>query len=132
MGRLQSHPPEFMEELFHQGSLLGRIGLYPPEMLPHPRDELFLKTKGTIFWVLAIMMGLMATIISLGLSWYLLKPVKKLTEGTQALARRDFEARVDIESQDELGQLAQNFNHMAETLESFKNQRRQWLSDISH
>jgi two-component system sensor histidine kinase BaeS len=132
MGRLQSHPPEFMEELFHQGSLLGRIGLYPPEMLPHPRDELFLKTKSTIFWVLAIMMGLMATIISLGLSWYLLKPVKKLTEGTQALARREFEARVEIESRDELGQLAEDFNHMAETLESFENQRRQWLSDISH
>ena len=48
------------------------------------------------------------------------------------MARREFEVRVEIESRDELGQLEEDFNHMAKTLESFENQRRQWLSDISH
>ena len=43
-----------------------------------------------------------------------------------------FDARLKIESRDELGQLAEDFNQMAETLESFEHQRRQWLSDISH
>ena len=132
LGDLQNEPPELMEEIYHQQTVVGRLGLYSPEMLSPPRDKLFLSTKSTIFWVLAAMMGLMASVISLGLSWYLLKPVKKLTEGTRALARREFEARVEIESRDELGQLAEDFNHMAETLESFENQRRQWLSDISH
>jgi len=32
-------------------------------MLPHPRDELFLNTQSNLFWVLAIMMDLMGTII---------------------------------------------------------------------
>ena len=72
-----------MEDLFHENVLIGKIGLYPPEMMPHPRDELFLKTQKTIFWILAAVMTVMASLISLGLSWYLLKPLKQLTEGTQ-------------------------------------------------
>ncbi|MDP6206505.1 MAG: hypothetical protein QF457_11935, partial [SAR324 cluster bacterium] len=88
LGRLQDHPPELMEDLFHENVLIGKIGLYPPEMMPHPRDELFLKTQKTIFWILAAVMTVMASLISLGLSWYLLKPVKQLTEGTRAVARR--------------------------------------------
>ncbi|MGA0441420.1 MAG: ATP-binding protein [bacterium] len=132
LGRLQDQPPELMEDLFHENVLIGKIGLYPPEMMPHPRDELFLKTQKTIFWILAAVMTVMASLISLGLSWYLLKPVKQLTEGTRAVARREFDARLKIESRDELGQLAEDFNQMAETLESFEHQRRQWLSDVSH
>ena len=132
LGRLQDQPPELMEDLFHENVLIGKIGLYPPEMMPHPRDELFLKTQKTIFWILAAVMTVMASLISLGLSWYLLKPMKQLTEGTRALARREFDARLEIESRDELGQLAEDFNQMAETLKSFEDQRRQWLSDVSH
>ena len=58
LGDLQNEPPELMEEIYHQQTIVGRLGLYPPEMLPHPRDKLFLRTKSTIFWVLAAMMGL--------------------------------------------------------------------------
>tara|TARA_Y100001978_G_C23337191_1_gene265714 strand:- start:149 stop:376 length:228 start_codon:yes stop_codon:yes gene_type:complete len=75
-------------------------------MMPHPRDELFLKTQKTIFWILAALMMVMASLISMGLSWYLLKSVKQLTEGTRVVARREFYARLKIESRDELGQLA--------------------------
>ena len=96
-------------------------------MMPHPRDELFLKTQKTIFLILAAVMTVMVSLISLGLSLYLLKPVKQLTEGTRAVARSEFDARLKIESRDELGQLAEDFNQMAETLESFEHQRRQWL-----
>ncbi|MED5344376.1 MAG: hypothetical protein VX560_11655, partial [SAR324 cluster bacterium] len=45
LGRLQDQPPELMEDLFHENVVIGKIGLYPPEMMPHPRDELFLKTQ---------------------------------------------------------------------------------------
>ena len=49
LGRLQDQPPELMEELFHENVIIGKIGLYPPEMMPHPRDELFLKTQKNHF-----------------------------------------------------------------------------------
>ena len=76
-----------------------------PEVMPHPRDELFLKTKNH-FWILAGVMTVMASLISLGLSRYLLKPVKQLTKGTRAVARR-IRCTFKIESRDELVQLAE-------------------------
>jgi two-component system sensor histidine kinase BaeS len=66
------------------------------------------------------------------LSRHLLAPVRKLTAGTQALASRQFDTRIEIESKDELGQLAADFNAMAQTLEDYERMRRQWVSDIAH
>lgn len=66
------------------------------------------------------------------LSRYLLRPVRILAEGTHAIAERRFDTRVKINSYDEFGQFASDFNAMAETLDSFEKQRQQWISDISH
>jgi two-component system sensor histidine kinase BaeS len=48
------------------------------------------------------------------------------------LSERKFETRVAIASHDELGQLASDFNNMAQALDLYERMRRQWLSDISH
>ncbi len=44
-------------------------------------------------------------------------PLGELVEATQRFRRGDFKARVNHQSQDELGQLAMSFNAMAETIE---------------
>lgn len=43
-------------------------------------------------------------------------PLEKLTEGTQRIARHDLTAQVDVESDDEFGELASSFNTMARRL----------------
>ena len=48
------------------------------------------------------------------------------------LADRNFTIRIAPSTRDELGQLANNFNTMAETLENYEMMRHQWLTDISH
>jgi two-component system sensor histidine kinase BaeS len=70
--------------------------------------------------------------MSLLLSRHLLAPVRQLVEGAQALTARNFSVRIKVESGDELGQLANDFNMMADQLERYEQMRRQWLSDISH
>ena len=42
------------------------------------------------------------------------------------------DSRIEVESKDELGQLAADFNTMAQTLENYERMRRQWISDIAH
>ena len=49
LGRLQDQPPKLMEDLFHENVLIGKIGLYPQERMPHPRNELFLKNPKNHF-----------------------------------------------------------------------------------
>jgi two-component system sensor histidine kinase BaeS len=66
------------------------------------------------------------------LSRHLLRPIKKLADGTQALTARQFKTRIDVHTKDELGQLASGFNIMAQTLERYEQTQKQWLSDIAH
>ena len=67
-------------------------------------------------WLILII-GLFASIIfGIWLSARISKPVIKLVEGTRHIANDDLQYRVDIKGGDEIGQLAQAFNRMAESL----------------
>lgn len=60
---------------------------------------------------------LLVAAISITLGWFLTRGLDELTRSAEAIARRDFSARVRVGSQDELGELAASFNDMAEQLE---------------
>jgi signal transduction histidine kinase len=70
-----------------------------------------------------------------GLTRYLTAPVIKLREATQRLAGGELSVRVgkDVgKRKDEFGGLAEDFNRMAQRIESLMTQQRQLLGDISH
>lgn len=46
------------------------------------------------------------------------QPIEKLQKATKAFASGNYQARVAINSRDEVGQLAANFNHMADIIET--------------
>lgn len=46
----------------------------------------------------------------------LMRPIRKLVEGTEQIRKGNFDVRVKVRSADEIGQLAQSFNEMAEGL----------------
>ena len=45
-------------------------------------------------------------------------PIRKLSRSTRSVAGGQYSRRVRVRSKDELGQLAEDFNHMAEALET--------------
>ncbi len=79
----------------------------------------------------AVVIGVTALFAFL-FSRHLLVPIQQLINGTRKLSGRDFSVRIKPSTRDELGELAEKFNDMAETLETYETMRRQWLSDISH
>jgi signal transduction histidine kinase len=50
----------------------------------------------------------------------IVRPIKKLAEGTVNIARGDFSQKIEIDAQDEIGDLAQNFNQMSHRLQMAK------------
>lgn len=67
-------------------------------------------------------------IVALIVNRLLLRPLTRIQQGAEAIARGKFSHRIPVESNDEVGNLARHFNEMAETLESlFKriNERQQ-------
>ena len=70
------------------------------------------------------MITLAALGIALVVTWHLTRtvvaPVRRLTEGANAIRRGDFPARIETRSNDELAELADTFNQMAEHLAEFR------------
>ena len=79
------------------------------------------------FWLRASQLALIAlalsgTVAIIYLMFLLIiEPVERLRGGIQRMTEKDFSARLPVESDDEFGQLAHGFNHMADRLETLYN-----------
>jgi len=77
-------------------------------------------------------------IIALGSFWLsrsVVRPIKRLTEASEQMAEGDLSVRVKDKignRSDELGELANAFNHMAKRTEALLLNQKQLLRDISH
>lgn len=60
---------------------------------------------------------ILAIVFSVFSTGAIIKPIKKLTEMTQSLAAGNINSRVPVDSRNELGQLSQNFNLMADRVQ---------------
>ncbi len=81
------------------------------------------------FVLLSILLSaFLATILTI----HFRQPIIRLRDGTKLLATGRFDTRMTIRRSDELGELADNFNLMAEKLELLEVERRQWVAETSH
>ena len=111
---------------------VGWVGIKKQKHLSRHQDIEFLRRQAKAFYLTGFCVLLMTTLVAWWLSKHLLTPIQRLIEGTRALTSRQFNTKIEVHSSDELGQLANNFNIMAQTLEKYEKMRQQWLSDISH
>jgi signal transduction histidine kinase len=88
-----------------------KIGLSLEEMRAEE-----LKTR-----LMLILIGCSGLLIGVGgaalLARRITKPLDKLVDGTIKISRGDFSQAIDIDSQDEIGELAQSFNEMSQQLQ---------------
>ena len=80
------------------------------------RDDLQ-KTCQRVFVLLFIFCGTLSWL----LSWWLTRPLTKMSAITKRLAGGDFSVRLKVVSNDEIGSLAKDFSYMAERLEESLN-----------
>ena len=60
------------------------------------------------------------------------KPLLEMNKAAKVIANGNFEKRLKIDSQDEVGQLAESFNEMAESLSEHEQVRRDFIANVSH
>ncbi len=95
-------------------------------------EELFLKRTSTAIAFAAGAGILAAVAIGIFLAGGLLKPIRRLTTASQALAQGDLNQQVSVTSEDELGQLTKTFNQMSTDLVQADQQRKRMTADIAH
>lgn len=115
----------------YQDRTVGRLTLQAPRT-EEARDAAFLATQTRDLWLT----GLAALIFSLAAAWLLarqfLAPIRDLASGARQIAEGNFAKRIPVRQHDELGELATDFNAMAEMLAQHEESRRQWVSESSH
>ena len=91
-----------------------------------PATETFNEMLGLLF---ATLVG--ATLFGLWVARLLAKPILKLTEGAKMIAAGNYETRMVATARDEIGVLANTFNHMAEAMEKRASERAQAQEALS-
>jgi signal transduction histidine kinase len=75
---------------------------------------------------------LIGVFLSIVMSRSVTQPVWQLAKAAQAIGQRDLHFRVETKGSQELQDLAQSFNRMAEQLEHAENTRRNLMADVAH
>ena len=105
-------------------------GIFMCRSLPEIRES-FIDIYSTIliFMVAALIVGI---VIVLLFTRKIVKPITEMNKAAKDIAGGNFGDRINIKSKDEVGQLAESFNFMAESLEETEQTRREMIANISH
>ena len=74
----------------------------------------------------------LATLVGVWIGRRLAQPLLSLTATTQAMASGDLSVRSDVKQGDEIGQLAQTFNQMAQRVDTMVEALRRFVADAAH
>ena len=79
-----------------------------------------------------IILTLILWIIIITISYHVTKPIKKLKNSADEMAKGNLNIRIDIKSEDEIGELATKFNFMAESLSEMISKVKETAEIISY
>ena len=96
-------------------------------MISNLWEIMFKIVMGSILWVL-----LAALIAVYFISERVMAPLREISNAAKSFAKGKFDVRVPVHGSDEVAELAETFNNMAESLNNYDNMRNTFMSDVSH
>lgn len=118
--------------IISKGETVGWLNITPSTELMDTVDIQFKEQQNNTALIISIVSIFFAAAIAVLLSRSFLTPIKRLGLATRALIAGNFDTRTQVTSVDEVGQLQQDFNTLANTLQKNEHSRHQWIADISH
>src|SRR5690625_193417 len=82
-------------------------------------------------WLLALTIILSIVLVLISTK-YLVQPIAKLTKATEKLAEGNFAIELEINREDEIGQLANSFSTMVKQLKKLDAMKSEFISNVSH
>lgn len=111
-----------------RGELAGSIFLSVsmPELQRSIADVIYIMSASMV------VLFLIAFLLIYVSSRNIINPIKEINEAAKVIADGNFEKRITINSKDEVGQLVESFNNMAQSLENHENTRTEFIANVSH
>ena len=114
------------------GKTVGWLAVTPFQSVTEAGGERFQQYQLQTSLAVGVLSLLLAMLIAWWIARTLLDPVKRVAGATHRLAAGEYSNRVAVSSNDEVGQLARDFNQLAFTLERNEKMRREFMADVSH
>lgn len=114
------------------GRLVATVRMIPRGPVPIGVDARFLTTQYEGAALLVLLLLVLGALPAWGIARVATRRISLIHAATDAIARGDLAARVPAHGSDELGDMARNINHMAESLQRLDAARRRWLAEVSH
>lgn len=114
------------------GHTLALARLRPLGQAPEAMETQFLRQQ--FLGITGVAMGLMllALLSAIWLARQWIRPLVAVQDATARIARGELDVRVPLKRSDEIGDVVQNVNTMAESLQRMESARRRWMADLSH
>ncbi|MGG6432305.1 ATP-binding protein [Anoxybacillus sp. D401a] len=114
--------------LLDEHRLMGILYLYVPlasieDVLE--RIQMFVMIGGSLFLFITVFVGRK-------IAMHFTKPLQHMQQAAYRVSQGDFSVHVNVETEDEIGQLAKAFNQMAHALAKEDERKKEFLANVSH
>ncbi|GAB3804853.1 sensor histidine kinase [Virgibacillus kimchii] len=135
---MKNFPRETFVTGFFANELSNTIGV--PLNYDDNRYAMFLRPDIKLLFnelrvLFALLLGLsifISILLVIFITKFLVKPITTLTNGTRSIADGNLEVNLDIDRNDELGELAASFNKMTDKLQQVEKIRKDFMNNVSH
>ncbi len=124
-------PKEF-QAIEVDGETIGYLIISQERFRRTPAETDYINRANIAFGIGSLLAILVAVTVGIFMSKSIIDPLMHLTKASKAMAAGDLDQQVNVQTEDEVGQLAQAFNQMSSDLAESNRQRKQMTADIAH
>lgn len=115
-----------------RNQFIGTLLLVSTTSAPTSASGAFLRQLNASTWLSSLTAAFLALLLGSLLFRQIIAPVRAVTSGAQRIAAGDLNQRIEVKSNDEIGQLAKSYNQMADALAHDRQLRQNMVADIAH
>lgn len=126
-------PTSFNRHMMGMRMMLGQM--QPGMGMQQLEADLFANYRSAVteaLLIAALVALVSAIVVSIFVSHRVVTPIRQMMRASHHIAAGHYRERVEVTSEDELGQLAHSFNQMASTLEQTETMRRDLIANVAH
>lgn len=109
-----------------------RVWVYGSDQLLRSADQEFRDRSYQAMTMAAVIAIVLASLFGYFFARSLVRPIKRMTDTAEAIKEGDWTARTNMEGEDEISQLGQTFDAMAEAVERDRKLERRLTTDVAH
>jgi two-component system sensor histidine kinase BaeS len=121
-----------MKPIVAGGRTVGWLALVPFQQATAQADVRFQRQYLGSIWIVGLGMVCLAALAAWWLTRLLATPLLRITDATHRLSSGDYDVRIPVVGQDEIGRLSRDFNQLAQALAQHEQLRRSFMADVSH